>query len=185
MEVLVDGTTVFVRAPGLGALVGATTPWVRVDPGRVDPSTAELVLGRWAAFQPAWMLASLGGLTGAVAEIGPQSVAGTATTHYRATLDTRSAERAAHPYDRVAVGAAMAAIRRSFGVVSFPVDLWVGADGLLRRARYQLGVAAPGAGGVGMTLTCVLEVSGFDAQASVSLPSPDRVTIVGRAPRSG
>src|SRR5205823_260618 len=70
VEVVIVGQTLFVRAPGLGALVGSTTPWVRAEAGSVDPSTAEVLEGRWAPYQASWIVASLRGISGALRLVG-------------------------------------------------------------------------------------------------------------------
>jgi hypothetical protein len=186
VEVVIDGPTVYVHAPGLGDLVGADTPWVRATSGKLDSSIAELVEGRWAPYQPSWIVESLRGVTGDLDEIGAQTLDGAPTTHYRATLDARRAVEESTAIDRTHVAMAMDELRRSFGVVSFPVDIWVGEDGLIRQMRYALVVPNGGSARSRASVSWTVQVSRFGGAAAVSLPEPGRVTdVTDRSPAAG
>jgi hypothetical protein len=178
VQVVVSGQTLYVRAPGLGALVGATTTWVGAKTDAVDPSTAELLQGRWAAFEASWIIASLRGVSGGLSDVGGERMGGVATTHYRATLRAVTAVERAPAGERRFVGLVMDAIRRQFGVVSFPVDFWVDPVGLIRQVRYSLRLAAPAGTRRTTSVSCTVQVVALDGHASVSTPPPGRVTDV-------
>jgi hypothetical protein len=96
---------------------------------------------------------------GSSQELGHQQVNGAATTHYRVTVEAQKLVDA-QPTD-----AAKEALRKALAqanVQSFPIDVWVGDDGFLRRLEFDL----PQAGGLKLTE----DLSGFGSDVSVDLP---------------
>ena len=89
-EVVVDGTTMYLRGAGVGGELGLLTPWVSIDLGRMGGLTGTDLAQLGSSNEP---ISGLELLTGAeeVEEVGHEEVRGAATTHYRATVDLRKA----------------------------------------------------------------------------------------------
>ena len=94
LQIVVDGTTIYLRAPMLGGLLG-TTGWLSA---RDD--LAATARRRWASVprtdDPSQILESLRGVAGDLEVVGTEEVRGVATTRYTATVDlARALDRAA------------------------------------------------------------------------------------------
>lgn len=178
VEVVIDGSTVYAGSEGLVHRLGAGTRWVRLDTDRARPEALDLVVARWAAYEPAWLLEALRGVSGSLATAGSERVGGADTTHYRGNLDARAAVDRARAGIRRQVGVALEQIRRMAGVVSFPIDLWVDREGLIRRVRYQLDLPGLGRDGEPPKLTCTVDFGGLGELVDVPLPPAGRITDV-------
>lgn len=174
-ESVIDGDVFYLRSPLLASLVGARTPWVKVDPTAVTSATG-IDLGQVSGLGPAGggaHLAFLGGVVdGSVVELGAADVRGVSTTHYRATVDLRRAVEAtgavidARQLDRFAAGVGR----------NLVVDAFLDQEGRLRRLRYDH--PAPGATG-GPIQQVGVEYFDFGAPVAVDVPTPDQVSDLG------
>jgi LppX_LprAFG lipoprotein len=107
--------------------------------------------------------------SGSVETIGPETVDGASTTHYKATIEL----------DKVAgevggaVGQALYDRLSSQGAPSsIPVDVWVGDDGLVRRVALDETVAS---GGQSAGVKLQLDVSDYGTPVTVTAPPSDQV----------
>jgi hypothetical protein len=150
VDVVVDGTSVYVKPGALGLLLGATggKPWFKIDAAEYGaltaPAPAEL-----PSLDPTKLLDELRQAGATVEEVGPEQVRGTDTTHYRSTIT-------AEGIDGPAV-----------------LDVWIDRDGIVRRVQ---GTAT----GDGVTGTVNAELYDLGAAVSITVPSPDSVTTLPR-----
>lgn len=120
MEAVVRGTTVFMTSDLFrGKLPGGKT-WLAIDYAKTAKSLG-VDLGSWSSQSPADTLAALRASGSTVTRIGPAMIGGVATTHYSAFLDPSRAAK----------------LTKAIGVtVTYaPVDVWVDAQGLVRRVH--------------------------------------------------
>ena len=173
LEVVADGTTLYLRGPNLAAL-GVTTPWASVDLERVDDLTGTDLEDLQSSGDEA--SSGLGLLSGAkeVEEVGEEELDGTETTHYRATVDLRRAvEEAGAVSDR----AAFEAFVEQLGDEEIDVDVWLDGEDRVRRLRYEQPV--PDQEGATATVTLDLTDLGVDEQVEVP-PSAEATDITDR-----
>ena len=86
MELILDGTTMYMRMPALAGSAGIPTEWVSMDIEQVAPGFDGLLALSQGQNDPTSSLAYLDGITDAE-EIGTETVAGVTTTHYHGTVD--------------------------------------------------------------------------------------------------
>lgn len=165
-ETVYEGGTVYVSA----AVLGAPTPWVRLDAGEGGAGFAQdfsADLSRSLAF--------LEGAGDEVEQVGREDVRGVATTRYRFTADLEAAAAAAE-------GDAAAWLREQVadrGLTRLPGEAWLDDEGRLRRLRYTLDLdqsptAGTAAGSAAVETT--VEYYDFGLPVDIAPPPPDQVT---------
>ena len=125
--------------------------WVSVDLDRVDVGLfgdTVVQLGAGATGNPADLPALLGGLRDDTALVGPETVDGVPTTHYRGTVDL-AAVATATP----ALAPLVDRFRSELSTTSLPVEVWVDDAGRLRRVVEVLRPADLPGGGATATTT--------------------------------
>jgi hypothetical protein len=127
VDQLIDGQNLYVRTPGLFALLAGGRPWLKIDLGRAAQAKGadlgalrQLSAGGDLSQYVAWLA-----VAGDARRTGRETVRGVPTTRYAARIDPRR------------LAAADPALRRSVqrlglrGVV--PLDVWLDDRGLVRR----------------------------------------------------
>jgi hypothetical protein len=171
MQIVVDGSTVYLRVPVLDRL-GAADTWLSLSSDDLGSAAEGLGLGA-ASYDPSKILELLRGVTGEPEVVGTEDVRGVETTRYAATLDLAEAlaDVPADQRDRVE------AQLDQLGAAEVSVDVWVDAGGLARRLQVDMG----GAPGAGDDSSAVLTIEFFDygEPVDIEVPSPDEVTSLG------
>lgn len=177
-EVLLDGDLVYLKLggalPGLGQ-----KPWVRIDLGQLKEGQGDSIeaLRQLRANDPRAVINELRGVTGDAKKVGTETVRGTSTTRYKATVDLEKAAAASPAGARDN----LREVARQLGTPKLAVDAWLDADGVLRRLRYMINLAdlneeAPAKGSGTGTVVATLELFDFGAEAAVSPPPADQTT---------
>ena len=167
MEMVADGTTLYLSGAGLASEFGATTPWASVDLGRIGDLAGTDLAQLQSSSEAA---AGLGLLAGSdeVEEVGHEEVGGVPTTHYRASVDPRKAvEEAGAVTDRERFEQFARALD---GRVD--VDVWLDGEDRVRRLRYAQPLGAL------MGVTQTLELSDFGTDERIEVPPASDVTDV-------
>lgn len=130
VEMISTGLVVYMKMPALDALTGGSGKWWKLDYGALlqqsglDPSALLSQQGN----DPAKMLDLLRKVAD-VTEVGPDTVRGTATTHYRATVDPKTLYADA---GAIADDAKVDELLAQFtGPMVF--DVWIGSDQLVHK----------------------------------------------------
>lgn len=172
MELVVDGTTTYLRIPFLEPLTG-TAGWLSASVD--DLATTGDAFGFGAGtVDPSQILEVLQSVADDVETIGSEEVRGVATTGYRATVDLGAALEGLPPEQREELeglgGAAGAG-----DLPPVPVEVWVDDDGLARRIRLDLGaLGAPM--GFGGEAAVTLELFDYGEPVTIEVPDPADVT---------
>lgn len=137
--------------------------WIELDLSKLGKSSglnlSKLMSG--AQFQPGDVLAMLKAEGAKVHKVGPATIQGTATTHYRVTVDVAKAlEQKGLTSPAFAAAAAK--------VKSVSENVWIGKDGLLRRVQLAYGLAKTH---VAMTMN----LSDYGAHVTIAAPPSDNV----------
>lgn len=149
IRTLIDGDTVYLQMPGLG---GADGSWMAM-PLSKDGTGGLSAGGSPGVANPSDMLAQLRGVTGELTEVGHESIGGVDTVHHRGVIDLQKV--LADHADEFSPGAKseLDSQLKELGVNGeMPVDVWIGADGLLRQQRISMN-APDGAGTISVTIT--------------------------------
>jgi hypothetical protein len=176
LDVVTDGSDVYVDLGSLGSLFGATpgTSWVKIS----APAGAGTNTGGYLA-DGTDILQLLGG-AGQVTTVGKETVRGVDTTHYRGTVDVASALAQLPADKRAEVQSRLAQVGVDPAAVSFPVDVWVDKDDLVRRVQVALDSSkiAPTAGTPAITGTVTVELYDVGQPVGITVPPANQVFTV-------
>ena len=171
MEIVVDGDATYLRIPALAGGVGSGT-WLSIDSSDLGLASS-LGVGAGAT-DPAQLLATLRGISDDITDVGTEEVRGVTTTHLAGTIDIARAldgvtgDRALLRGQLDALGATSAGI---------PVDVWIDADGLVRRFAIDVSNVMPASGAAaGDAATMTLELFDYGEPFSVVVPDPSVTT---------
>jgi hypothetical protein len=159
----------YVGASFLANALAGGKQWVRIDLAHAASSAGidlSQILGQ-AGGNPADVLAMLRA-SGEVTTVGPDTVDGTAVTHYHATIDLEKAlTQKGIPHD------AVQRLLDSGAPTTLPVDVWIGDDdGLVRQV--ETSYSATTSGGTA-TASLSLKLSDWGTPVSVEAPPADQV----------
>jgi hypothetical protein len=134
-----------------------------------DPSRAGFLGQLRGQVDPRSSLRNLGTSVKDVHKVAKEKVRGTDTTHIAGTVDLSEAAIAAAPKD---AQAGMRQAREAVGADGYPVDVWLDADGRVRRIQYDLAV---GTGAARAVTTVRLDLYDFGKDAAIVIPDASDV----------
>lgn len=179
IEMTLDaGPVIYLRSKLFSSFLGSPTPWIKIDPSTVPGLASQLGSLTGGQADPTGSFGMLYGLID-VKDLGADTVDGEPVTRYRATFDLSKALREIPAANRAALQQAIDSLEKQTGgtLPQMPIDVWVDADGYLKRFGYQLDVpAAAGrpSGSFGMTIT----LSDVGVPVDIQPPPADQVTDV-------
>jgi len=143
--------------------------WLKFDLAKagkeigVDFST----LTQGANQDPTQTLQYLKAAGGSVTRVGTETVRGTSTTHYKATVDFEKVPDTAPADERAAMRKSIQQIIKLSGTKTVPIEVWVGDDGIARRIVSSYG---SNVGGERTTVKQRIEMYDFGAKIDVKIP---------------
>jgi len=178
VEVRAIGSVAYVKLPSkFQSLVGGKA-WVQADLPTVDGLAGQQLglpaLG--AGLDMTGMLDWLRGVSSDVTEVGPDTINGVSTTHYRATVDLAKAAANAPAAAQSRVQQAAQALGQTL-----PVDVWVDGQGRLRQLTTSIDTGtgqAPSdlaASGTG-PIVATVDLWNFGVPVTVTAPPADQVS---------
>ncbi len=173
-EVVQHGDVVYMRMPTLSAMIPSLAgKWLKIDGSKfaalAGRSSAGPLGGSNGVGDPSAILDYLRGAGADVTTVGHEDVGGVDTTHVHATVSVQQALDASGA-DRDKVERSLDQLPdmgQSLGSLSFPVDVYVDADGYVRRVA----LAFDTTGAAAMSMTMTLDYSDFGAPVSVTEPA--------------
>lgn len=173
IHVIVDRSVIYEKLPP--GLLGeqAPKPWIRIDLS--GTALGSLAQGDPSTSDPTQALSLLAGSTGAVSDLGEGRVRGVACRHYRTTVDLSKVTANLPAEARTE----FAAYQQTFVSKAFPADVWVDADGRLRKVSFtaRLTPSAIGAtSGPAPSITETIEYFDFGSAVTVVPPPASQVT---------
>lgn len=168
MQERIVGPVVYMHAPALTRAIPGAKPWLKVDTSALAGSAGVGLssLMTSSSNDPTQALSYLRTITAGVQVVGPETVDGVRTMHYRASIDLYKLADRLPVASRAGYLRLMGADDRS----TAPLDVWVDGRGLLRQERFQLRMPA-----VDATMTLVLKLTRFGMPVHVAAP-PARLT---------
>lgn len=159
---------IYMKLPFFTRLVPAHKPWVKLDLNAFGQKLGfDFSQLTQLSSNPAQVLDWLRATSGTITTIGSETIDGVQTTHYRATVDLSKYPDLVPPERRAAVRRAVTILTKFAHVQAFPVDAWVGNDGLIRREYVVLGETLKG-----QTLNLDMKADFHDFGAPVSIAIP-------------
>jgi len=183
MRMVMDGGIVYMRSP---AFADAPTPWVSMDPEKMDPAAAAQFGGFGAGTTDPSAYAGLFAGVFDVKDSGQVDIKGVSTTHYVGTIDLQKVlesfpEMVGEDVDPATREQLEAAVEQfeALGIeTKIPFEIWIDEEGLPRRQGITMdfGDLVPGAGEASMEMT--VDYSAFGEPVHVQIPKPSQVTDV-------
>ncbi|HEY6566538.1 MAG TPA: hypothetical protein VI341_03385 [Actinomycetota bacterium] len=173
MEMILDGTTFYVRMPELADMQSLPTDWVSMDISETAPGFDSLLALSEGQNDPTSSLAYLDGITDAEV-VGTETVAGVETTHYHGTIDVSEAFHRLGDDADANARKALAQATQLLGDTAMPVDVWIDGDDLLRRMSFRM--ETPADAQVVFSMEMTMEISEYGIAQDLPIPDPDDVT---------
>lgn len=175
MTLVQSGTVIYMRWPVLQQQIPGSKPWVKVDLQEVGKKTgvdfsAFMQLGTGSS--PVTMLQNLRA-AGDLKRIGTETVRGARTTHYHVVVDLRRVAQTVPKRLRERIRASMEKVIEMTGQARVPEDVWIGADGLVRRFQFEQRLPLGTTRG---KLRMRMDLYDFGRPVTVTVPSADQVT---------
>jgi hypothetical protein len=168
-EVYYDADLVYVRLPVIQSAFPEAKEWVRIDAETLQQAGG----AQFSAPDPEEFLQFAEAAADHAEAIGEEEIRGVATTGYRADIDVDELPAAAPPEER---GELEAYARRlkSAGVESFPLEVWLDDEGLVRRLVAEYENMETGTSEA--DLSFAIELYDLGAELDVKAPPIDRVS---------
>ncbi|HEY5171058.1 MAG TPA: hypothetical protein VIK54_04955 [Acidimicrobiia bacterium] len=161
----------FLRAAGAPAAVR----WVSLDPERAGSGSPA---GPGAHADPEGQLVFLAAASDDVRRVGPESVRGVRSTHFRATIDPSGAARRGSP--TAAARVKLAQLGSTLGTRRLVVDVWLDSSGRARRVVVSVPLAPSGSGlldGLGPDVTMRIQADFYGFGQKVRVTAPPRAEV--------
>ena len=132
IEMVVDGTTVYIKSPLFSMLGSSDKPWVKVDASKVASGSS--VTGGLTGTNPAGLLEVLTTEGDGLKELGHETLRGVDTRHVGTTIDLSKALADAPAAARKQLEEQLHGLGGSLdGLATIPVEAWIDADGHVRK----------------------------------------------------
>jgi len=156
---------IYLRIPLLSSELPGGKAWVKLDLSKLGKSEG-IDLGQLTSggqLQPNDLLGMLEGEGARVQTVGPATIDGVATTHYRVTIDLAKALESS--------GLTSPMLKELAGrVKTASGNVWIGKDGLVRRVQFAYGVPRKA-----MRIAMTMDLYDYGAQISVAAPPSSAV----------
>jgi hypothetical protein len=155
--------TIYLRLPSQ-AQKKVGKPWVKIDLDRFGQQSGIDfgALQSTSSNDPSAQLDQLRG-AGNVKRVGDETVRGTSTTHYKATVDLRKAADRAPAAQREAARRSIEKIIKLSGQGSVPMEVWIDKAGRARRFRATQAVQ-------GQSFTYTMDLYDFGTREALKAP---------------
>jgi hypothetical protein len=153
---------IYMRLGVLASQIPGGKQWLKLDLSELGKS-AGLDFGKLLSgsqLQPTDLLGMLRGEGAKIRKLGPATVNGTATTHYRVTVDVAKALQAKGLTSPL-LGSLAAQMPR------LPEDVWIGRDGLVRRVAIAYSFAPAGRQ---LRMRMTMNISHYGAHVTIAAP---------------
>ena len=185
IEQVFEGDVIYMKMPQIAQQLGGKKQWIKVDvkqAGRalgVDPAQ----FGQLGGNDPRKILDQVRALSGDVEKLGTEKVRGTDTTHYKADVDLRKYPDRLPEKDREQARVAVEQLIDQTGSSTYPMDLWIDDDDLLRRVQITYDFKVPGSAD-DAKFSMTMEFFDFGAPIEVKPPPASDVMDLAELARS-
>jgi hypothetical protein len=171
IEVVQDGKVSYIHFRAISENLPEGKAWIRSDGESVKVDGFEFgELEDVASADPRQLLEMLEAVGGEVETVGVEELRGTETTHYRATIDPAEYAKTATPEERADLGPLVEPLQAGVGEV--PVDVWLDADGLVRKLSIEISAEEQGEAG---SASVSFELWDYGEDVEIELPPADAV----------
>jgi hypothetical protein len=146
IEQIFEGDVIYMRTPPLAQQLGAKKPWLKVDVQQAGQALGLNAgqLSQLGGNDPRQMLDQIRSVSGDVEKLGSEKVRGVDTTHYRADVDLRKYPDRLPEAQREQARVAVEKLVDMTGSSTYPMELWIDDDDLVRRVKVSYDITTPG-----------------------------------------
>ncbi len=176
MEMIMDGAVAYAKLPPAltAQLPTLGKPWIKIDVGKLSGLAGLSSLRSDPAMSdPGQVLQWLTRVSDSVLAEGQQLVNGVETTHYQAQLSLDRLADSLPAAGRGAMQKALSVFEQATQTHTFPVDVWVDADHLVRRVSMTIDLSLPN--GPSLQETETVDLSHYGPQPRPAAPPADEV----------
>lgn len=152
MRMIMLYPTIYMNMPFLAGKLPEGKPWMKLDISKVAQA-AGVNASSFSSMEqsdPTQFLAYLRASSGSVVKVGDETVDGVPTTHYNATIQL------SHVLEHLS-GAEQTAVKGMLeklgSAVAIPAEVWIDAQGRVRRLQLSITGLGAAAAGIGMSIT--------------------------------
>jgi hypothetical protein len=177
IDEVIDHQTIYVKLPAaIGGKIPGGKPWLKVDLAKLGSAAGVPGLSSLASnpagSDPSQMLQYLRAVSGTITQVGSETVNGTATTHYRATVSLDRVAGQVPEAQRQAAQSAIAAMEKMTNLHALPVDVWIDSGHYVRRMLMTFAENLPT--GQALTAKMTIDFSDYGPQPRPAVPSADQ-----------
>ncbi len=174
IELVQDGEVGYVRLPAIDDQLPEGKTWVRGTAGDVKAGGFSFKeLDSFTQNDPRDVLAALRDVSGDVETVGTEDLRGVETTHYRAHLDPAELAKEAAARKNSDAKSLFDRVAGQSGVTDVPLDVWIDADGLVRKISVDLD--APDASGQEGHASLAFELWDYGEAVAIDVPPASEV----------
>lgn len=175
---IVDGTTIYMKLPSavMGQLSTLGKSWISLNLAKLGNLPDASSLFNSPSSDPAEMLEYLRAASDSVVAEGRQMVDGVETTKYQAEVDLSRVADALPSSEQPAAQEAISAMEQEGAPSSYPVDVWIDANKLVRKFEMSLDMTSSGQG---VDIGIVANIFDYGPQPQLAPPPSGDVASVG------
>jgi hypothetical protein len=174
LELVQDGKTAYVRLPALDDQLPAGKSWIRGTEGASAGGFDFSEFRHMANGDPRDVLASLRTVTSDVETVGTEELRGIETTHYRALIDPAELAKATPASGQAPSQSLVDQLTAQAGLGDMPVDVWLDANGLVRKLTMELSAAQSGSSETSR-VTMAFELWDYGEPVEIEVPPASQV----------
>jgi len=145
IDAIQDGTVGYVHFPALQSELPAGKSWIRADGGDLAVQGFDFSeLDQFTKTDPRELLDIMGSATGEIETVGMDELRGVETTHYRTILDSSDLGTYTLGDDGDQSSSLAGQLAAQAGLSEIPVDIWLDANGLVRKLTMAFSATQPG-----------------------------------------
>ncbi len=175
LDAIVDGDVVYLRFPPLAKELPDGKTWIKGNAKELSQSGTSGLdqAGALSGMDARDVFSFLEGVSGTIEAVGSEDVRGVSTSHYRATLDPTKLTALVPADQQGSLGGIDEAAKQA-GLTDLPIDVWVDADGRVRKLSIELDAKMPGSD-ASLQASLVVEVYDYGMPLDLELPPADQV----------
>jgi hypothetical protein len=182
VQIIYQYPVIYMDVPFLAGELPDGKTWMKLDLSKAAQA-AGINLSQLSSLDqsdPTQFLEYLRASSGTVVKVGSETVAGVPTTHYYATLQLTSILSRLPSADQAAAKAALEKLDGAGGTGGIPVNVWVDAQGRVRRMQLSTAASAPegtagAAGAAGVSGTVTIDFTSYGPTPPVVPPPAGEV----------
>jgi hypothetical protein len=171
---ILQGTTFYMRMPLLDGKLPDHKKWIKIDIAKAG-TQAGINLGSFMqpGQDPTQQLGYLRTVSNAK-KVGTDTIRGVQTTHYHGVVQLSSYPRLLPAAQRAAARQTVQKLIEATGTSSYPIDVWVDKDKLVRRVHFLMNMKIP-QGGQSMKMDIQEDLYDFGTPVNITPPSDSDV----------